>query len=314
MILDMRQLASFVLLADELSFSRAAKRANMTQPGMSQHIQRLENTLGVRLVERDRKTVRLTEAGRILLEGARQILECMHATADAVRTQGCKKNERLAIGYVPIAISSPMTSIIQKFQDENPGFDVRMREASSMEQRRQLLKGELQLGFLTPQDAAEESSEEICQLEICREQIIACVPERHPLAKRESISVGDLRNEPLITLPPECAPRWHRELSTRCRQAGFEPRIVQHAMQTQSIIALVAAGVGISFTIASFSPLPHQGVIMKAIDDMSWDVPIVLTWSRDDADAAVRQFVGIAREHSADTSTAAIPWAVSLQG
>lgn len=292
MLLDLRHLATFVMLAEARSFSLAAQRGHMTQPGVSQHIRRLEEALGVSLVKRNRKFVGLTEAGEVLLKDARDILVRVEAAIHAAQRQGVQTHPQLTIGYVSLAISTHMNGIVQRFKDQHPEVRIHLQEVPSVEQEQRLLEGDLQLGFMTLQD----QSEPIHHLEVSQEAIVVCIPERHALANKQGVTFSDLRDQPLVTVPPEFTPRWHQDLQRSCRAEGFEPKVVQHALQTSAIIALVAAGVGIGFTIAAFAALPHEGVVMRPFEGGTWRVPVVLAWRSGDEDRPTLQFLSVARE------------------
>ncbi len=290
--MELRHLRSFLAVAEELHFGRAATRLRISQPPLSQQIRRLEDELGARLFRRTKRRVELTPAGQAFLKEARQTL----AQADrAVRAaQRAERGElgELVVGYVTSASYEPLPDVIRMFRRRFPDVDLRLQNLRSVQQREALVDRRIDVGFLRPEVADPRLGYEA----ISRESIVVALAGNHPLARRALVDVSDLSAEMFVIVAPDDASVFHDQVVALCRRAGFVPRVAGRVPDVQAAIALVAAGLGISLVPAAVQAFKRKAVAYRPLRPHTFSVEMGLAWRRDDDSALVQQFRRVARE------------------
>lgn len=272
--MDLRRLRYFVAVAEELHFGRAARRLNVSQPPLSVQIRTLEREIGAPLLVRTQRRVELTEAGRVLLDEARRLLgqaeaAVIHARRAAEGTVG-----RLTIGFVSTVDYSILPPLVRRFRHKHPGIALKLLELTGDRQQALLQSGELDLGLsILPSPAAG-----LTRRPVLREPLIAAVPASHALAGRRRTALRSLAAEPFIQFPRELAPGLYDLAIAACRKAGFTPHLAQEAIQMQTILGLVAAGLGVAVVPQCMSKLQRPDVRYLALDARGFDVETVALW------------------------------------
>ncbi len=242
--MELRHLRYFVAVAEELSFTRAAKRLRMAQPPLSQQIRALEEELGGELFERAGRTVLLTRAGADLLPEARQILEAVDRLRERAMRRARGEQGALSIGMVTSFATPRLASMLQQFQRVHPGIQLSLGDHPSSWQLEALVRGDLDAGFLRP---PAKMPEQLKRVVVQREPMRLAVPSAHPLAKRGVAGWKDLAGEPLILVEAGVAPPdYYSAFFERCRQAGAEPTVRQTTLNVATQVWLVSAGLGIA--------------------------------------------------------------------
>ena len=288
--MDTRRLRYFMAVAEELHFGRAARRLNISQPPLSMQIRGLENELGTALFDRDRRHVALTDAGRVLLAEARKILPQWDQARTAVRRAGRGEVGRLAIGFITPVEYNLLPSLLAAFRRRYPSVLLTLREAMSDQQLNELESGVLDIGLMT----APVDRPSIASHPVWRERVIVAIPGRHRLARSPSVSVRSLIDEPFIMFPRSIAPALYDEVLQFCRRAGFSLNIVQEAAQSQTIISLVSAGIGLAILPASIRGLRRAGVAYRPIGGRAPSVETVVAYKNDRPSLVVENFVRLA--------------------
>ncbi|MEV6898567.1 LysR family transcriptional regulator [Amycolatopsis sp. NPDC051372] len=293
--MDRTGLECFVALAEELHFSRAAERCHISQPAMSQQILRLERALDVRLAHRNKRSVSLTRAGEVFLAEARKVLRQMDdAAALTLRT------DRGEVGQLTVGVTSPALYVVYPeiaalFRARLPNVGLVVRELTTAEQEHALRRGDLDVGVVHPplDDAG------IAVEEIGRAPFQLALPEGHPLTAHESLELGDLEGEQVVIFPRQIAPQLYDTVLLLCREAGFSLKIAMEAHPAQSIIALVAAGLGLGFIASETQRLTRAGVVYRPIRGPRPQLGIGVAYHADGIAPAVRTFLHAAREAGA---------------
>jgi len=290
--MELRHLRYFVAVAEELHFGRAAQKLGMAQPPLSQQIRRLEQELGVLLLQRTKRRVQLTEAGRAFLEEARKTLSQVERAAEAAQRAGRGEVGRLTIGFLGAATYSLLPSILIAFRHRYPDVEVELHELKTSELIAALRERRIQVGFVRlPVD------DKLLTVEpILREELLVALPDRHPLASRAHISFRDLAQEAFLMPPRQLAPTFHEQVLNLSHEAGFTPKLGAEASQLQTIINLVAAGMGISLVPESVQNLAGRGVVFKRLPEPAPTVEIAVAWRRDAHSEVLSAFLSVVRE------------------
>jgi DNA-binding transcriptional LysR family regulator len=295
--MDVRQLRSFIAVAEELNFSRAASRLNISQPSLSQQIRVLETTVRVPLVWRTSRQVELTPAGRAFLDDARLTLRQMDTAVAAAKVQAALSAKNLRLGFVDSAVYGILPPLIRAYRDRYPDVHLSLREMSSLQQIEAISGGKLDIGVLYP----ESIRADIAFKQLRRERILLAMPFDHPLAKRAKVSLRLLDGEPLVSFEREVAPALYDRVASMLASANAQPRIVQHATELHTVLGMVAAGLGLAFLPSSLKKWAGVDVAYRPLSHpMPW-VAMSLAWSRSNSNGLIQSLVGLV---GADSDTA----------
>jgi DNA-binding transcriptional LysR family regulator len=239
---DFKHLATFVAVAEELNFHRAAERLTMAQPAVSRIVLELEDRLGVKLLDRTTRKVRLTEPGRYLLEEAQEILGRIGVAENTVRLLASGTKAILRVGYTTISGHSLVPDIARQFRLANPDVRLELTFLTSPAQRDRILQDEIDFGFIV---GAFQNSEIESRL-VARHNLVALMPPDHPLTARPSLTIEDLAGEQLVMGTSTEWPSFRRIVIDAFQSAGQVMSIGQEASSLTGILGLVTAGVGIT--------------------------------------------------------------------
>lgn len=293
--MELRQLTYFVTVAEELHFERAARRLSMTQPPLSQSIKQLEEEIGVKLFERSHRRIRLTRAGEAFLEEARRVMRATDHAVERARRVDRGEWGRLTIGFVGSATYDVLPRVIRIFREDYPNVAIETWELSTPMQIDALRQKQIDLGVLRPpvDDPAVQSET------VYSTSSVLAVPHKHWITESHSIAWKDLAEEPFVLLSPKTWDWYYREVLACADRAGFKPLVLQEAMEFQTVIGLVAAGMGVAVVPRSAANL-HTDVIYKELRDDIPQADMAVGWRRGDQSSAVMAFVEVARRIGQD--------------
>jgi DNA-binding transcriptional LysR family regulator len=293
--LDLRLLRSFVVVAEELHFTRAAERLGIAQPPLSQQIRRIEDKVGYALFARGTRRVELTRAGQSLLVTARRLFEQASFGVEAARRAGRGEVGRLRIGFPTSIALTALPAIIRSYRRDYPDVDLELRELSTTPQYEALEAGSIDIGFLREPRVSEAIASEA----IFAEAFVVVLPLDHSLAKQKQVPLSALSGEGFILFPRADGPEFYDHIIQICRDAGFEPRVIQGATQWHTIAALVSAGLGVSLAPASISRLQIDDVVYKPISKLRARTGVVMCWRRDGSEPPRDRFLETVRKFRA---------------
>ncbi|MCZ0964116.1 LysR substrate-binding domain-containing protein [Paracoccus benzoatiresistens] len=254
-----RQLQCFVILAEELNFTRAAKRLNMSQPPLSLQIQSLERTIGAALFQRTSRKMTLTSAGEVFLSRARSILAQHDRALLEVQEVLSGQHGTLDIGATGSILRAGLAELLAQFCRQHPLISVRLHEQAPALQVSDLLSGRMDVSFNRSVPFHEDLS---CQL-AWREELVVLLPSDHRLRAARTLSIDDLRHEQHVILRPDSSD-FAAYILSFLTQGGARPRISQRVVDAQSIPSLVSAGFGIGLVPAGIAatagPLIHRPI------------------------------------------------------
>jgi DNA-binding transcriptional LysR family regulator len=288
--IEIRHLRYFVAVAEERGFRRAAARLHMSQPPLSHQIAQLEARVGCVLLARTRRSVELTPAGETFLAEARTVLADLDRAVQTARRVGAGQTGLVRVGFVGSAMYPIVPRIVRAFRAARPDVEVRLRELATTAQVAALHRGGLDVGFARlPLD-----DEGLAVHPVVRERVVAALPEGHPLAALSRVSLARLAREPFILFPRAQAPGFFDQLVSALAATGTTPSIVQEAPEMQTIVGLVAAGLGVSLVPASVSAVHLGGVVYRPVPG-SPSADLALIARGDEPSPAVAAFVAAAR-------------------
>jgi DNA-binding transcriptional LysR family regulator len=285
--IELRHLRYFAVVADELHFGRAARRLHMSQPPLSVQIRRLEELVGARLFDRDRSGVALTPAGVRLRAEVAEFFEHFDDMLGRVRAVAEGRAGALGVGFVTPATYGVLPECLAAFRASFPGVELILREMTTDAQVQALESGALDIGFVLPP----VDRPGLLYAPVSQESLVVALPRSSPLARDAGrLALKRLAALPLVIFPRQHAPRLYDDVLTVCRRSGFSPTIGQQAVEMQTIVALVAAGMGFAVVPASVRRLGREGVVYREFRERSPLVELGLAWRRDRDSALLAQF------------------------
>ena len=300
--MELRQLRSFVAVAEELHFRRAAERLHLAQPSVSQQIRTLEAELGVALFERNRRGAVLTPAGSALLGEARELLTRADRATALARATGAGERGRLRMSLTRSLTGGVAGAIVAAYRAEYPEVELVLSLGTTMLHVEQLHAGEIDVGFVRP--PLEEPGLE--ELVLGREPMVCVLPRGHRLTRRTSVRPQDLRGEPLVWWPEAHGPGAWREVRREvCGEPPWPP-LARAEPEEERIVTAVAEGAGISFIMLERSrSLRVPGAVYRRFAAPEPTMGIAIAWRRGDSLPTLHRLVELAARVARDVGAAA---------
>jgi len=253
-----------VALSETLNFRRAAERLHMAQPALSVSIRRLEEELGTQLLVRDRRGVRLTPAGDAVLAHARQVVFHTDQLKRAAASASGGTSGRLRIAFVGSAAYSLFPRVLPAFREKYPQVELDLREGTTTQMLRQVERGEIDLA-LVRYPVIEATTAVLRPVE--SDVLVAALPCGSPLARKRTLRLRDLADEDFVAYSATAAMNLRMQIIAACQAAGFTPRIVQEAVQVQTVLSMVGSGIGVALVPSRSKMQAPAGVEFKGLSD-----------------------------------------------
>lgn len=289
-MMELRHLRYFVAVAEELNFSRAAQRLHMTQPPLSVAIRQLEQELGAELLLRSTREVKLTDAGRALLEGARRTLTEADRTIAAARRAAAGELGRLNVAFSWSARFETLPTIARALRARHPGVELLTEEMWNARMPQALRSGAVDLAVaLCP-----EIGIDLAYQPIRRERVVAVLAASHRFARETAITLGALANDGLLLFPREIAPQLHDVLVGLCRRAGFEPNIRSESFHTGWDVQILANVPVVALAPESVARDLPADIVAVTLAEPHAQLETSLVWRTNDMPAAAAALRDIA--------------------
>lgn len=303
--MELRQLRYFVAVAEDLSFSRAAERLHVSQPPLSMQIKALEEELGAQLFNRTRRRVELTEAGAILLGSARKALSELRRAAEVVALSAKGEAGVLRLGFTG---SVPMLEIfprlIGRFRARYPEIRVELAHMSTATQLRALIEEELDIGILRPPYYFQAGPSLIVR-RIWRDKLKVFLPAGHPAAAQTGpLSLAEIGQETFVSVSPGIGCGMHDHFMTLCSEAGFAPRVGQHARELGAVLGLVSAGIGIAVLPECYTRVGIADVVCRPLADAEAASELLLAVKAGSISPMLQRFLDVAFMDEAEIGAA----------
>ncbi|MEW1689997.1 LysR family transcriptional regulator [Streptomyces sp. NPDC091265] len=291
--MELRHLSAFVAVAEELHFGRAAKRLQMAQPPLSQQIRQLEKELGVQLFERNTRSVRLTSAGESFLQPVRTVLDDLDLAVRAAKAAGRGEYGRVSIGFAGASSHETLPLLTRAVRAAHPGIELVMTgQTYANVALARVADGSLDLGFVR----LPVTQPGVTYRVIDEEELVCALPFDHPLAARDSVPIEVLAGEPFVSFPANTGSTVRDAMVGACEAAGFNPRVVQEAPDSYTILALVAAGVGVTLTVTSVQHIQQNGLVYRPLAGPPIRRQAALAWRADNPSAALGAVLAVAQD------------------
>jgi DNA-binding transcriptional LysR family regulator len=301
--MELRHLRYFVAVADSLHFGRAAARLQIAQPSLSQQVRQLEAELETTLLERTRRRVQLTEAGRLFLEQARELLARAEGAAVIARRASLGEVGRVRVGFAYWTDVSIVVAAVTRLHALHPAITIDLRSIAAPVQNAALLAERLDVGFVRP--PFDEPSLDTETLGV--EPFVVALPERHRLASKKRIPIGALSDEVHLLVPRDAVPTFYDLALKVCRDGGFVPRVRAEADHPETVLQLVEAGLGVSLVPAWTRRLRRRGLVFRPLVPSTPVIQTVIAWQRHTTSPLVKEFLTVVRDVAMGTGRGRTP-------
>lgn len=295
--MEFHQLRYFVAAAEELSVSKAAKRAHVSQPALSRQIRLLEEEIGLRLFDRIKQRIHLTEAGEFFLGKARQILCDSELAVMRVREEFGGVRKTLRLGFLSPFLDDLVAPVVREFQQRHPNSKVSLFDLPPRAQLDRLRQRELDIGILANLDDGERTSLDVRSLS--KHRFLAVLPESHRLARRKSVKLAELAGDDWVSLSNAFFPQRREFLLATCGAAGFVPRIVAETDSLPMMLAEVGTGGGVGLMPAHAAKLPHAGCALVRLAAPAIESELFLVTPKVPGDKELATLIALLRERAA---------------
>jgi DNA-binding transcriptional LysR family regulator len=290
--MELRHLRYFVAVAENLNFTKAAAKLRLAQPSLTRQIHNLEEELGVRLLNRSKSHVALTEEGRSFLVDARRILALATESILAVQRLSRGETGELNLAYLPNFDFELLPETLRAFRQAFPHIALNLFDMTPAEQYRALEARKIDLGFvgLPPPSTAGNLQWE----SIARNRIVVVLPAKHRLTRKRQVSLSELETMFFVGMSEKTHPGFRDWLNQTCHQAGFTPRVLQDAELEPALMTFVAEGLGVTLARENIKKLPHPGVAFRPLAPPGLS-DYCIAWNRANDSRALRQYIQIVK-------------------
>ena len=260
--MDLQSLRCFSVLAETLNFHRAARRLNMTQPALSLRLKRLEDELDLRLLERSRSSVSLSDAGREFLPHARHLLNQASTAREAAERIAAGQAGHLRIGYTPVSFFGYVPDLIRSYAMTQPDVRISLTELLSDQVEVALTTREIDAGFLHPPVGRRDLQVQ----DLRSEGFVVALSTENPLARKSALTLKDLAEEDFVLAGRAVGPALYDRITSLCLDSGFVPKIKQEVTTSIAVLGLVAAGSGIGLVITPMTCVARPGLTFRPLE------------------------------------------------
>jgi DNA-binding transcriptional LysR family regulator len=290
-----RALRAFIVVAEELHFGRAATRLNISQPPLSQLIRQFEASVGTELFTRSTRSVRLTQAGEVLLYRVRRLVDDNEATLRAVRRAGSGDAGKLAVGFVSTAAYRVLPGALARYRAQYPDVELTLDEALTNVLTEKLMAGAIDIAIFRRFPRAVEP--ELVFERVHSEQMVLAMPADHPYASYERVPIAKLDGQPFVGFHRDASSYFHATQVRLFREHHIRPRIVYESV-LPTLLALVEGGMGMALVPESAGGLRMSGVIYRPLAGIAnaFDVNLYCARRPDNANPTAQAFARILQE------------------
>ncbi|MBK9395575.1 MAG: LysR family transcriptional regulator [Uliginosibacterium sp.] len=296
--MELRHLRCFIVLAEELHFTRAAERLHIEQPPLSRAIKELEDELGAVLFDRDRRGTRLTAAGAVFLQDTRRLFTVLEQARENVKAVAAGLRGSLRIAVSDGALDPRLSAFLARCRAEEPEIEIRMSEVPLAEQLRGLCSGDFCIGFAHTADVGDG----IVAEPIWQDPLVVALPARHALLVHKEVPLHELRGHPLVLCDPQVCEGYCRELARLLQTQEHKLNVVEEVSSLDMMLTLVGAGYGVGFMTATKIPVSQRPDVV--IRPLALDTAVITTYllrlESSNSSASLVRFIDRLRDPSSD--------------
>ena len=295
--MELRHLRYFVTVAEELHFKRAAERLQISQQPLSVQIRRLEDELGVTLFERTTRNVKLTQAGHVFFQKAKETLQLVEQSVRVAREAERGERGKIVVGYISTALYNVLPLIMRTFRETYPHVEVDLRELCFPDLQQLVVEGVLDVALIATHayNNSFVQHQNLDCLTLCREPFVVVMPKNHELATLTEIPFQMLDSLPFIQFAVEEKRQAHDEVVSFFHHQGIALNAVQEVASEQAQIGMVATGIGVSIVSESVAKSRQSDVLYRRLIEPSVEIHFNLIWQREAPTTLVKRFVQLAR-------------------
>lgn len=281
--MELRHIRYFITLAEELNFRKAAERLHIAQPPLSRQIQELEEEIGTRLFHRTKRKVELTNAGKVFLQKAYQILNDIEQACVTTRLSSTGQEGELRIGFTGAV--SDIIPVIKEYRYRYPKVGIILQHMSSTEQITALNEKRIDIANVS----IPINAEHIQTMPVLKLSLMAAVPEQHPLATKPTVTIQDLADETLIMTTKSAGSLFYDTVIGLFKNAGCSPRMTIHAYDLQTVLTMVASDMGVTITP---SPIfDYKGIVKRDIENVNISIFGSVAWRKDHQSELLKNYL-----------------------
>jgi DNA-binding transcriptional LysR family regulator len=296
--MELRHLRYFVAVAEDLNFTKAAVKLRLAQPSLTRQIHNLEEELGVRLLDRTKNKVSLTEEGRSFLVDARRLVALSLESMKAVQRVSRGESSQLNLGYLFKFSFDLLPSTLAAFAQIHPEVAVNLFDMPPAVQLHAIAARKIDLGFVGIRPSISDKNHAELSMEcIAEHKLVVVLPEKHPLANKSKISRVDLKSLFFVLMSETTHPGSYDWLAGLCHEVGFTPRILQDVELESGIMTFVAEGLGVTLAREQIKKIPHPGVVFRPLA-LPLKAEYWIAWHRENRSKALLQYIEILRRQS----------------
>jgi DNA-binding transcriptional LysR family regulator len=295
---EFRDLVYVLAVSEELHFHRAALRVHVSQPSLSKQIRDLEDVLGVRLFDRNKRQVRMTAAGRQFVKEAKKVLFHCSRAVDLAKAAAPPATNGFSVGYSPQMNLRVLSAVRELALAQRPPLKLRLISAHTHDQVEHLLEGTIHAGLVT----LPVRNESLMVKPLVREPLAVVFPKEHPFANRLEFELAELNGTPVVSMPRQISPSSYDHLHSAFRRLGYRPSITQEVSTQTEALHMVRDGVGIAFMKASALGSDENGIVCRSLRDLSLAEETGIAYRRDNRSEALQELVTLVRRAAAKES------------
>lgn len=288
--MELRHLRYFIAVAEALSFTKAAEKLHTSQPSLTRQVQDLEEELGVRLLNRNKQRVSLTEEGAAFLDDSKRVLAHVSEIVQSVRRLGHRESKPLNVGYVSNLFHDLLPRTLTAFRQQLPLVPLNLFDMSCGDQLSALENGTIDLAFVGLREPIEKRG--LRFRAIASYETVVALPKNDPLARKTVVNLEDLAPRFFIGMTELSYPDYRRWLAATCRRAGFTPKVLQDVALERTMIQTVAAGLGVALVPEQLKKLPHDNVTFRPMNPRVRTEGCV-AWKGDELSASLKAYLEI---------------------
>jgi DNA-binding transcriptional LysR family regulator len=285
--MELKQLRYFVSVALRLNFTDAAAEHFVAQSAISYQISKLEEQIGVQLLIRNKRSVRLTDAGTQLLKDAIKLIDQYEETINRVRLAGNRLSGKLKIGlFGPEKLFFP--KLLEQFNKKYPDVNIELIQFTRNNLNASLLNGEIDIGFTLSISIEKENNINWCKIGSIPFNLV--LNHRHPLAKNDKVSLTAIESEPVITISQSVSPDGYKHLISLFTKHGHTPNIIKECSRFETVLLMVEADLGIAILPRAMAEIPPNLSFIE-LDEIDEDLDFVIAWNRNNTNPFISFFI-----------------------